>query len=206
MLPFLAVPLAAAYRKAPLATFALAVVSAATMMTATVTLPVLSLASSTSTWWKRLESGWFSTHGVTVVLFAAFALLAVAAAARGRAKLRPFSLSRMRPSSLDIELTVLALGSWIAIKRAVPPLLAHYSVSGRTVGLGALLALVIAVTAVAAYVANGKRLALLAGLPLVALGIRRFDNTTLIFCLVAVSIGLLVVFARSRWLPPGRSA
>ena len=190
ILPFLAVPLAAAYRRAPLATLSLAVVSAATMMIATVTVPVLSLGWSTDTWLKRLEVGWFSTRGLTVYLFAGFAALAILAAAR--------ATGRFRPSRRDLELTGLGLASWFAIERAVPPILSQYATANHVWGLVALLALGAALTAVITYVARGKRLSLLAALPLLALVLRRLDHTTMMLALAAISIVLLFGLARTR--------
>lgn len=188
MLPFLAVPLSAAYRRAPLATLSLAIISAATMATATITLPILSTRWPTSTWWKLLGKGSFSTHGLNVELCAVFLALGILAAAR--------ATPRPRVTRLDLELTVLGLATWLAVARAAPRLLAHDIAAHQTLALGALIVVGVAVTVVIAYVARGKELVLLAGLPLVALAMRRFDHTTLAFSLAAISLALVFTLVR----------
>ena len=116
MLPFLAVPFAAAYRKAPITTLSLGLVSAAMMSVATVTGPILDTGKSTHVWWHRLELGHFKTLDWTVALFAMFMLLAILIAAR--------ATPRPRVTRRDLELTALGLGSWLALARAAPALLA----------------------------------------------------------------------------------
>lgn len=189
VIPFLTVPLAAAYRRAPLTTLALAVVSAVTMITATLTVPILSLGASTDTWWDRLTQGWFGTPPPTVDLFAAFTLLAVLAAA--------LVTPRFRVTRPDIRLAAVALAGWFAIERAVPPIVSQYATAERVSGLIALVALGVALTAVVADVARDRRLAWLAGIPIVALAVRRLDHTTLMLALAAASIGFLLVLDRA---------
>jgi hypothetical protein len=188
ILPFLAVPLAAAYRRAPIATLSLAAVSAATMAAATVTLPILSTGSSTTVWLKYVEKGHFSTPDLNVAVFAFLALLAIVVAAR--------ATPRPRVSRLDLELAVIGLGSWFVIRRAAPALFAQDLASGNVWGLAALIVLGIALTAVITRVARGSRLAWLAAIPFVALAARRFDDTTLAFCLAGASLALLVLLGR----------
>jgi hypothetical protein len=190
MLPFLAVPLSATYRRAPLTTLTLAVLSAAWMITATITLPNLSALWSTNTWWHRLSVGWFNTHHISLVLAGVFLAIAIALAAR--------VTPRPRIIRMDLELAALALASWVAIYRAIPPLIAHYSAVGEIAGLIALLALGVALAAVVTFVAKGKQLALVAALPLIAVVVRRLDHTTLVFILVAISVALLLTFSRPR--------
>jgi hypothetical protein len=190
MLPFLAVPLAAAYREAPIATLALAVVSAIMMILATLTGPILATSVSTHTWWLRLELGHFRTPTVTVWVFGIFVALAILAAVRAS--------PRPRVTRIDVELAALGIGSWLAIGRAGPALLHSDLSSGHVWGLAALLVLGVALAAITTRLALGNRLALIAGVPLVALAVRSFDHTTLTFCLVAVSLALLVVLARTR--------
>lgn len=192
ILPFLAVPLGAAYRRAPLATLSLAIVSAATMTVATITVPILSLGWSTDTWWDRLTAGWFSTPRFTVVLFGGFVLLAIAAAVR--------STPRFRLTRGDLVLAALALASWFTFARALPPIISQDAHADRITGMIALLAVSGALAVVIAYVAAGKRLAWLASLPLLALAVRRFDHSILMLGLAAASIGLLLVLARPRRL------
>jgi hypothetical protein len=190
MLPFLIVPLAAAYRKAPVTTLALGVVSSAIMIVATLTGPVLDTGRSTRIWWRRLEAGHFKTPGWTVVAFAVLALLAVVLAAR--------ATPRRRITVRDLKLAVLGIGGWLALTRAGPALLARDLASGQAWGMLALIVLVVALAAVITRVALDKRLAWFAGVPLVALALRPLDRTTLTFVLVAVSLALLVALAHSR--------
>lgn len=190
MLPFLAVPLAAAYRRAPLATLSLAAVSAATMIAATVTLPILSTGASTRTWWRMLEAGKFDTKGVTIDLFVAFVALAIAAAVA--------AAPRPRITRLDLKLTVVALTTWFAIRRAGPALLAHDIAARDAWGLATVIVLLVALAAVAVHVARGDRLALVAGLPLAALAARAFDQTTVALCSAAISLVLGIALARPR--------
>ena len=196
MLPFLAVPLAAAYRKAPIATLSLALVSAMIMVLATLTGPVLATSQSTHTWWLRLRLGHFRTPVVTVWLFGLFAMLAIAAAAR--------ATPRPRVSRIDLGLAVLGLGGWYAISRVGPALLHSDLSSGHISGLIALLAIGIALAAIITRTAMGNLLAVLAGIPVVALAVRSFDHAPLTLVLAAVSVGLLVVLsltnARRRML------
>jgi hypothetical protein len=192
MLPFLAVPLGAAYRKAPISTLALAIVSATMMVLATLTGPILATSVSTHTWWRRLELGHFRTPVSTVWIFGIFAILAILAAARAS--------PRLRVRRLDLELAVLGVGSWLAVTRAGPALLASDLSTGHVWGLAALVILVIALAAIATRLALGNRLALIAGVPLAALAVRSFDHTTLALCLVAVSLALLIVLAQARRL------
>jgi hypothetical protein len=189
-LPFLAVPLAATYRKVPVTTLALAAISAVMMILATITGPVLDTAQPTRTWWLRLGLGHFRTPVWTIVTFGVFTLLAVVAAWRAT----PSS----RVARADLELAALCVGGWAAFLRAGPALLATDLSTGHIWGLLALVVLGIVLAAIITYVARGYRLALLAGVPLIALAFRSFDRTTLAFALVAASVGLLVALARPR--------
>src|SRR5919206_380588 len=77
MLPFLAVPLALAWRRWPLTTGALAVVSAGIMLAATATDPLLPDDADPGRWWRLLVHGDFTR---TIALgIAPFALLVAAA-------------------------------------------------------------------------------------------------------------------------------
>ncbi len=195
MLPFLAIPLAAAYRRAPLATLSLAGVSAATMMAATVTLPILSIFASTHVWWRMLEAGRFTTRGVTIDLFAGLAVLALALVAR--------ATPRPRITRRDFQLAALALGGWFAVSRAGPAFLGH-DPSRHELGLVALVAAGVTMAVVCSSVARGRQLALLAGIPLVALAAPALDRTTQALIMVVVS--LLVLEAVRRYRPPDRVA
>lgn len=189
VLPFLAVPLGAAYRRAPLTTLALALISVATMITATLTQPLLPVTTSTATWSDLLAAGTLGTHGVTVVLFAGFAVLAVATAVR--------ATSRPPLTRLDLELAVLAVGTWFAMESGAQALLAHPT-SGVSWALAALVVIVVALATVITSVARGRQLALLAGLPLIVLAPWWFRHPTLVVGLAALAIAALVVPAPPR--------
>jgi hypothetical protein len=185
MLPFLAVPLGAAYRKVPIATLALAGISAATMGLATIAGPILNTATPTEVWLKRLELGHFRTPDVTVVLFGVFVLLAIVAAV--------LATKRPRVTRVDLELTALAVGSWLAIRAAGPALLAKDLSTGHIWGLTALVVFGAVLATIITRVARGNRLAVFAGIPLMALAARSVvHETTLAFALVAISLVLLV--------------
>lgn len=198
VLPFLAVPLAATYRRAPITTLSLAAVSAATMIAATITLPILSYWSPTRTWWKLLEAGKFGTHGITVAVFAVFVVLAIAAAVR--------TFPRPRLDRKDLQLAAVAVGGWLALARAAPALLGADFANREAWGLLAILGISIALTSVITEVGRGNRLAFIAAIPVVALAMHRFDRTTLTFCFVAASIGLLIVLAHRAARNTGEQA
>jgi hypothetical protein len=187
VLPFLAVPLSAAYRRAPVTTLALAVISAATMITATLTQPLLPITSPTDTWWRLLGHGRLGTHGATVILFAVFAGLAIAAAAR--------ATPRFRIARVDLELAGLGIGAWFAMESGAPPLLAHVAITKVSWGLVVLLVIGVALTAVVSVVARGRQLALVAAVPLIVLAPGWFHHPTLIFCLAAAALASLLVLA-----------
>jgi hypothetical protein len=195
VLPFLALPLAAAYRKAPLATLSLALASAATMAAATLTLPILSIQQSTRIWWNMLTSGHFGTPDANVAVFAVFAVIAILLAVRATPKPSLRALARHRR---DLELTALGLGSWFALRSAGPTLLGHDHLTGQAWGLAVLIVVGLVLIAVVVVVARGRGLAWIAGVPVVALAARRFDHTTVALCLAAISVAALLAFARSR--------
>ncbi len=190
MLPFLAVPLGTAYRKAPITTSVLGIASAVIMTVATLAGPDLSTESPTSTWWKRLELGHFRTPISTVWIFGIFAVLAILIAV--------VATPKRRIARLDLELAALCLGSWFAITRAGPALLASDLATKHVWGMLVLIVLVVALAATITRLASGDRLALFAGIPLVALAVRRFDHTTLALVLVALSLCLLAWRMRQR--------
>ncbi|MBV9473250.1 MAG: hypothetical protein JO206_09800 [Solirubrobacterales bacterium] len=195
MLPFLALPMAAAYRKAPVTTLALGLLSAGTMVLATLTGPLLDTGLSRHVWLQRLQAGHFKVPTASVWLFALLALIALALALR--------VTPRPRVRRIDLELTVLGLGSWFAVSRAGPALLASDLSSGHVWGLAALVILGVALVATVTRLALGNQLALLAAVPVVALAVRSLDRTTLAICLVAASLALLVVLA-GPWRPLSR--
>lgn len=66
MLPFLAVPLALAFRRMPLPTLALAVVSATCMVVATLTQPLIDSEGQTGAWMERLEGNDLQASVLTI--------------------------------------------------------------------------------------------------------------------------------------------
>jgi len=189
LLPFLAAPLGAAYRKAPIATLTIAVTSAAMMALATIAGPVLDTGLSTHSWWLRIEVGHFRTSLTSIWIFGGFALAAILLAAR--------ATPRPRVTMLDLELAAVGLLAWLAITRAGPALLAKDLSTGHSWGLLALVVLTAALAVIITRMAIGKPLAWLAMIPLAPLAMRSFDRTALAFCLVAAAGGVLVVLARA---------
>jgi hypothetical protein len=190
IIPFLAVPLAAVYRRAPLATLALALVSFVVMAVATLTGPILDTGRSTHVWWIRLGQGSFKTPHWTLVVFALFVLGAVILTAR--------VTPRPRITRIDLELTALAVGGWFAIMRAGPSLLQRDHETGHIGGLLTLILLGLAFIAVAVAVARGPGISLLAGVPLVALALRSLDHAPVAPLLCGASLAFLVVLTQMR--------
>lgn len=184
MLPFFAVPLAAAYRRAPLTTLSLAAISGVIMATATITLPILSTYSSTRVWFQMLEKGEFTTRGVTVEMFFAFlalSLIAVAVATR---------LPRL--TWRDGALAAFAVGGWYALRTAGPVLLRHDVVAHTSLGVITLVVMLLALATVGTFLARGHKLALLAGVPLIALALPSLDHVGTAIALAAVAVALAV--------------
>jgi hypothetical protein len=139
-LPFLAVPLALVWRRRPLTTGVLAVVSAGIMLAATATDPLIP--KDPSRWWHLLVHGHFTR---TVALgIAPFALLVAAALV-----LVMRATPRLSPGRHDLAGAVAALVGWLVTLRAAPVLLRH----GDLGAVGALLLVLLVVAAVAAALA-----------------------------------------------------
>ena len=139
MLPFLAVPLALAWRRWPLTTGALAVVSAGIMLVATATDPLLPDGASPIRWWRLLVHGHFAR---TIALGIAPFVLLVAAAIVLVVRATP----RLSPGRHDMAGAIAALVGWLVTLRAAPMLLRH----GGFGAVGALLLALLVVAAVAA--------------------------------------------------------
>jgi hypothetical protein len=190
MLPFLALPLAAAYRRTPIATLSLAAISAAIMSVATVTGPILSTFISTHNWWRRLELQHWRTPYDTVWIFGVCGVLAVLAALK--------ATPRIRIARLDLELAALGVASWLVLAHAGPALLHSDLSSGNVWGLLALVALGAALVCTITYRALGNTSAWLAALPLLVLALRRLDHTGVTFGAVAVSLALLTALVSPK--------
>jgi hypothetical protein len=140
MLPFLAVPLALAWRRWPLTTGALAVVSAGIMLAATATDPLIP--DDPGRWWRLLVHGRFTdTIGLGIAPFALVVAAAVVLVVR--------ATPRLSPGRHDMAGAVVALVGWLVTLRGAPALLRH----GDFGAVGALLLALLAVAAVAAALA-----------------------------------------------------
>jgi hypothetical protein len=137
MLPFLAVPLALAWRRWPLTTGALAVVSAGIMLAATATDPLIP--DDPGRWWRLLVQGHFTrTVGLGIAPFALLVAAAVVLAVR--------ATPRLSPGRRDVAGAVAALAGWLVTLRGAPMLLRH----GDFGAVGALLLALLVVAAIAA--------------------------------------------------------
>ena len=190
MLPFLAVPLAAAYRRAPLATASLALISIVTMVVSTITLPILALTMPNRTWWHMLWHGTFTTRGITPALFFLFIFAACGVCA--------WSLRSVRPTARDLALTAVAVGGWFVIEQTGPLLLAPGVQTAKDTILVGLIALGVVLIAILASVARGTKQAVIAGLPLVALMAHQFNHASQILVIAGVSLLLLGGLAWSQ--------
>lgn len=170
MLPFLALGLGSAYRTAPLTTSALAVVSAATMVAATLTEPLLG-GQDVTYWEHALAHGNFTNtvltyagagHGWTAI--APFALLATGAIAAA-----VVATPRPRLTRADVAWAVVSLVVWWALATLghrllrTDPLngLPHAGVGGQTAAAILAFAAVLAIGTV--YVRAGRRAVTLTG-------------------------------------------
>jgi hypothetical protein len=139
MLPFLAVPLALAWRRWPLTTGALAIVSAGIMLAATATDPLLPDGASPSRWWRLLVHGHFTrTIGIGIAPFALLVAAAVVLVVR--------ATPRLPVARHDLAGAAAALAGWLVTLRAAPVLLRH----GDLGAVGALLLALLVMAAVAA--------------------------------------------------------
>ena len=138
-LPFLALPLAAAFRRAPAATVALGAVSAANMFVATVTIPELPDSWSTTTWWDRLAHGVLAPpNGLgQVVWFGSFAVLALAIAAA----ITP----RPQIDRAQLATAFLAIAGWLLVVRVGVSLLRDHT-AGTELALIAIVASTVLLT------------------------------------------------------------
>jgi hypothetical protein len=142
MLPFLAVPLALAWRRWPLTTGALAIVSAGIMLAATATDPLIP--RDPGRWWRLLVHGRFTdTVGLGIVPFALLVAVAVVLVVR--------ATPRLSPGRHDATGAVAAVVGWLVTLRAAPALLRHGDL-GAVGALGLALLVVAAVAATLEYV------------------------------------------------------
>jgi hypothetical protein len=180
MMPFLVLPIALVYARAPLTTAALALGSVGFMVAATATEPLLpnNMGSffrlgdiaDTGRWFHRFGSGDFTPSMLTSagfgrgwVAIAPF-LLAVAAALALAARATPWPAVARR----DLETAGVAVVAWLLLAIDGPLLLHHDRTTGGTLGLVATVALAAALVATSLRVWRGGLRACLPGVPLLA--------------------------------------
>jgi hypothetical protein len=143
-LPFLAVPLALAWRRWPLTTGGLAAVSAAIMLAATATDPLLPDGAHPSRWWRLLVHGHFTrTIALGIVPFALLVAVAVVLVVR--------ATPRLAAGRHDVAGATAALVGWLVTLRAAPALLKH----GRLGAVGALVLALLVVVVVTRVLQTG---------------------------------------------------
>jgi hypothetical protein len=186
MLPFLAVPLALAFRRLPVTTVALAVVSLGWMVAATATEPLLpnnylTVArrgdiANTSLWFHRVADGDFTRSvlssagaGSGWIGIAPFLLAIVAALVLTVLATQPPALRRR-----DAETAAFALAGWLLASLTAPVLLRHDRATGSSLGALAVVALVTALVVTAVRVHRSGATAALPALPLLAFSVHRF--------------------------------
>ncbi|MEP6977667.1 MAG: hypothetical protein ABI948_06400 [Thermoleophilia bacterium] len=157
-LPFVAVGLAAAYRRLPVTTLALAAVSAGAMLLATITEPLLPNnegpgivrfgdVAHPSRWLDRLRDGTFTD---TVFAHAGLGhgwlsiapVLAVVAAA---VALAPAAVGRLEVTRRDAQCAAVAVAGGLVALLAAPRLLHHDRFDGGIAGVWTVVALLVAV-------------------------------------------------------------
>jgi hypothetical protein len=144
MLPFLAVPLALAWRRWPLTTGALAVASAGIMLVATATDPLLPDGAGPIRWWRLLVHGHFTrTIGLGIAPFALLVAAAIVLVVR--------ATPRLPAGRHDLAGAAAALAGWLVTLRAAPVLLRHGSLGA----VGALLLALLVVLVVARVLKAG---------------------------------------------------
>lgn len=206
ILPFLGIPLVLTYRSFPVTTIALATISAALMLLATATEPLLG-AEGTSRWFHRLSAGRFtgtsflavaagSRHGwLTPAPLLVAATCACFFSARATV---PHKGRRTDPLT-----AVAAILAWALVARVEGIFERHQLIEERHGSLGLAL-LVVVVVVIVARVAQSEPIALLYGAPLILLALPSLAHsvrtvTTLSVCVLIVSA--LVEFRRRAWRP-----
>jgi hypothetical protein len=194
VLPFLAVPLALAYRRLPLVTLALAAVSAALMVAATATEPFVE-SDVPGRWWDLLKAGdlrltflsryWEAQHWVMSIPFGLALALAVALTAR-----RAAQVAMRRADALAAAGAVVA---WLALALVGPGLLPS-NVGALTL---ACLFAVLVVT-VARLEATGPR-AVVAAAPLGLLALPQLHGAHSLRALAVVAATGVAIAAAVWW-------
>jgi len=188
MLAFLAVPLALAYRRLPLTTAALALVSLVWMVAATATEPLLPNndataprvgdIANTGDWFHRVANGDFTRtvlssaglgHGWLAI--APFLLAVVAGVA-----LAVLVTERQRVRRRDAEAAAAALVGWLLAALTGNVLLRHDRFAGSSLGALAVLALLSSIVVTVVRVHRSGPIAALPAVPLLAFGVHRFGH------------------------------
>ena len=218
-LPFVAVGLAAAYRRIPVTTLALAAISAAAMVLATITEPLLPNnegpgivrfgdVAHPSRWLDRLRDGtftdtvfahsglghgWLSIAPVLVVLAAAVALAADA-------------VGRLGVTRRDAECAAVAVAGWLVALLAAPELLHHARFQGGVAGVWTVLALLLGVALAGMETSRAGFGRALPAAPLLALPfLRDRPSWALAFAVLALVALVAARVGDSRFMPTSRA-
>lgn len=144
-LPFLALPVALAFRRWPAATLGLGVASAVMLLTATATLPLLG--NQDAGFWARLAASGNFENTVLSALGLGHGWLAIAPlglAALGAAAAAALATGRVRVTRSDGALAVAALAGWGAVAAVAPDLLGRDADVTNTSGALALVTVAMA--------------------------------------------------------------
>ncbi len=205
LLPFLALPLAAALRARPLAVAGIGILSVAVTALATLTDPLTGEESGLAAWWDLLRSselvGTVATRlGVESAWAGVLPFLVALAVACGLALSTLPLRGRLRA---DGPLLAGALGGWVVIAFAVPGLLPANEEHGTFEGALAALLVVALVTAAVVLGLRYGPVALVPALPVLVLAAPAFDDRPrlALACVAAVAVVAGVVWAlrRSAW-------
>jgi hypothetical protein len=200
LLPFLALPVAAALDVAPLAVAALAIVSALTMILATMAEPLLPT-DHTTLWLHRLVRGDF-THTVVTALGGGHGwgailpvLALVLAAIVGAIRLiGPLTVRR-----IDIERATAAILAWLVVLGSTPELLRADRAYGGSMGVVAAIAVLLALAAATALVWRLGAKAIASALPLAGFAWPNLASHRLVSLAVALgALGLTAALASTQ--------
>jgi hypothetical protein len=195
-LPFLALGVATAFRRAPGTTLALAATSIVTMVAATATQPMLKASDGLGRWFHKAGAGDFTDtvltapgagHGwLAIIPFLALAVAAALLGARGI----------VVPSRHLLAAGVAALIGWVLVATTTPPMLAESDARGDWLPLVAVAALTAGVAALVFQVESGRYLGALGLLPLAAVPLLD-DRPGWVLVLAVVSlVAAVATFAR----------
>lgn len=184
-IPFLCIGLAAALRRFPETTLALAAASAGAMTVATAAEPMLG-GDDTASWLRRWERGDFA-HSVVTLAGGGHGWASVAPFLAATGLAATFGLAALRPRLRRSEAAsaFAALAAWALILVVAPKLIGIDRAAGEWWGAAALLVLVVAV---GLLVARARHLTTAAALPLAAFLVPGFADHTKWALAVAVVV------------------